>query len=745
MNRSLISVAVLTALTGFGLNAHAATELNSSTVLPINNSTISEYFLNGDFDRSAGKDENTNVLINNAKVDLAGFNFTLEGTAVGEALTPGGMIKNVTLENGKNVVIKQTGGDCAIGNGVSKITANNITITSDKTYAIYLEKSGDKLTLDAGNGGIANPADTDNHVITIQGAAGGSGIQIQKGATVKIVNFNKLVVGTVAGYRADGGYDHGYGIQNAGGTLNISGGEIVLNADERSALRQTLGGATKITAEKLTIDSTSIVNNNDAYKNSAVGIAEGSIDLNVKEVVIKVADKAGVDVASAINVSGTGSLNIQENETLTVDGDVIVDGKLALDTTKATVNGDIVASEDGELNLNGNLVFNGENATIGNLTGDNATFTITSADQIVELTNNTTSLTLGATGELNDALGTAAFDKIRLDGTQEGVQLYLAEGESSQSTTATLDAAGNITNVVTKNNTLMDDSLSLATGTVLSLNRIMMNDVRKRMGDLRSSEGKSGAWARYDGGRLSGNGLDNDFNTIQVGVDTVPTDNGIRFGIAANYTNGDADYTRGSADMDAYGLAAYATWMGDSGLFADVVARMATAKTDMKIDGYKTAKLDNVALSLSGEVGYRYNVTKGFFVEPQGELTYTYVDADTMKLSTGTTYEFDSVNSLIGRLGVVAGMECPNGMGNVYARVSAVHEFLGDAEVTAKSALGGNPLTQSTDGKDTWVEFGIGANINVTPSTYVWADVERTEGAALDEDWRATVGVRYAF
>lgn len=745
MNRSLISVAVLTALTGFGLNAHAATELNSSTVLPINNSTISEYFLNGDFDRSAGKDENTNVLINNAKVDLAGFNFTLEGTAVGEALTPGGMIKNVTLENGKNVVIKQTGGDCAIGNGVSKITANNITITSDKTYAIYLEKSGDKLTLDAGNGGIANPADTDNHVITIQGAAQGSGIQIQKGATVEIVNFNKLVVGTVAGYRPNGEYDHGYGIQNAGGTLNIYGGEIVLNADERSALRQTMGGATNITAEKLTIDSTSIVNNGNVYKNSAVGIEEGSIDLNVKEVVIKVADKASVDVASAINISGTGSLNIHENETLTVDGDVNVDGKLALDTTKATVNGDIVASEDGELNLNGNLVFNGENATIGNLTGDNATFTITSADQIVELTNNTTSLTLGATGELNDALGTAAFDNITLDGTQEGVQLYLAEGESSQSTTATLDADGNITNVVTKNNTLMDDSLSLATGTVLSLNRIMMNDVRKRMGDLRSSEGKSGAWARYDGGRLSGNGLDNDFNTIQVGVDTVPTDNGIRFGIAANYTNGDADYTRGSADMDAYGLAAYATWMGDSGLFADVVARMATAKTDMKIDGYKTAKLDNVALSLSGEVGYRYNVTKGFFVEPQGELTYTYVDADTMKLSTGTTYEFDSVNSLIGRLGVVAGMECPNGMGNVYARVSAVHEFLGDAEVTAKSALGGNPLTQSTDGKDTWVEFGIGANINVTPSTYVWADVERTEGAALDEDWRATVGVRYAF
>ena len=48
-------------------------------------------------------------------------------------------------------------------------------------------------------------------------------------------------------------------------------------------------------------------------------------------------------------------------------------------------------------------------------------------------------------------------------------------------------------------------------------------------------------------------------------------------------------------------------------------------------------------------------------------------------------------------------------------------------------------------GKDKWVEYGIAANLNLTKSTYVWADVERTTGGALDEDWRATVGVRYAF
>ena len=50
-----------------------------------------------------------------------------------------------------------------------------------------------------------------------------------------------------------------------------------------------------------------------------------------------------------------------------------------------------------------------------------------------------------------------------------------------------------------------------------------------------------------------------------------------------------------------------------------------------------------------------------------------------------------------------------------------------------------------TDGKDTWFEYAIGAQYNVNKNTYVYADIERTSGAALDEDWRANVGVRYSF
>lgn len=290
-------------------------------------------------------------------------------------------------------------------------------------------------------------------------------------------------------------------------------------------------------------------------------------------------------------------------------------------------------------------------------------------------------------------------------------------------------------------NSVMQSSLELATVAPLALNRILTNDVHKRMGDIRSMKQTSGAWARYDGGKLSGaSGLENDFHTIQVGVDTVPAADAPRFGVAFSYTTSDADYKRGEADMDVYSLAAYGLWMGESGQFVDVVARLGTAKTDMTVDGNKKGSMNNIVTALSGEFGWRFDIAKSFYLEPQVELAYTHVDADDLSLSDGSTYRFDDGDSLMGRAGFMFGVLCPDNGNMAYLRVSAVHEFLGDNAVT-----GGNGTVYEIDGKDTWVEYGLGANFKLSDSTYVWADVERTSGGYLDEDWRATVGVRYAF
>lgn len=321
----------------------------------------------------------------------------------------------------------------------------------------------------------------------------------------------------------------------------------------------------------------------------------------------------------------------------------------------------------------------------------------------------------------------------------EGVETIMKVDEGMYNEGFIIDVEANVHS--TGPNSVMQSTLELATVAPLALNRILTNDVHKRMGDIRSMNQTSGAWARYDGGRLSAeSGLENDFHTIQVGVDTVPTAGAPRFGVAFSYTMSDVDYRRGEADMDVYSLAAYGLWMGENGQFADIVARLGTAKTDMTIDGNKKGSMDNIVTALSGEFGWRFDLSKSFYLEPQVELAYTHVDADDLSLSDGSTYRFDDADSLMGRAGFAFGMRCPENGNTAYLRVSAVHEFLGDNAVT-----GGNGKVYEIDGKDTWVEYGLGANFNLTDSTYVWADVERTSGGYLDEDWRATVGVRYAF
>ena len=269
--------------------------------------------------------------------------------------------------------------------------------------------------------------------------------------------------------------------------------------------------------------------------------------------------------------------------------------------------------------------------------------------------------------------------------------------------------------------------------------RVEMNDLRKRMGDLRAVEGKNGVWARYDGGKLSGQGLDHKFNKIQVGADTMPSDNGIRYGFALSYTQGAVDGSASTADTDTYSLAGYGVWLGDEGQFADVIARVAKVGTDLTTAAY-SADLDQLALSLSGEFGWRFDLAKSLYVEPSIEATYTYIEDETF---TGTTalFEIDSTNSFMTRAGAALGWKLPDDRGDIYVRGGLVHEFLGDSKLSVNHGF----RTVELDGQDTWFEYAIGGNYKVGNNAYVYADVERSAGGDIDVDWRANIGARFVF
>lgn len=325
----------------------------------------------------------------------------------------------------------------------------------------------------------------------------------------------------------------------------------------------------------------------------------------------------------------------------------------------------------------------------------------------------------------------------------KNTDLKLESGDVFGETTGTINEEGKLEDVKTSVNMNNVRIAEFAMRTPMQIARIESNDLRKRLGDIRSSEGATGVWARYDGGRFSGGEFENKFNKVQVGADTALAAYGSRLGLSFSYTQGDADMSGISADTDAYSLAAYGMWFGEAGQFADVIGRVGTVDTDLATRTYKT-NYDQLMLSLSGEFGWRFDLTDTFYAEPSAELTYTRVDGETFK-ANGNTLGIDDYDSMVGRIGATAGLNCSQGRGGVYARFGVAHEFMGDGRFTAVNAAGTAADPIEVDGKDTWVEYAVGANFNITKQTYVWADLERTSGAEVDEDWRATIGVRHAF
>lgn len=566
------------------------------------------------------------------------------------------------------------------------------------------------------------------------------------------LEVNKVVLNTTSKNHFQSYVGMKLGVVEVGGDARIDGyaitpnqmydipieiGSVHVNKDASLTFSNTVGtGKSKATIDTVVLEDGATFQNaafKDDGKTLRLGYQLSVNNLSAKNATITSIDGSTILGANNGLVQMSGTIN-DSNKGRTIlnlnskDAHWIATGESKLDSLNTT---------DGTTDISQTT----SNVVVSNLDGTGTVIMDAKGDNkfVAGKTTEGTVLVAKASKTADDVtIGEASSMIDRLEGVTNKTGRV---DEGMYQGAITVDKTGHATQA---KNDLMADTLELASASTLSLNRILMNDVRKRLGDIRSAEEVNGVWARYDGGRLSGEGTKNKFNTIHVGGDTMPfADMPVRVGVAASYTNGDVDYTRGDADLDAYSLAAYGTWMNDNGMFADVIARVAKAESDMTVDSIYKGKLKNMAYSLSGEFGWRFDLNNMFYAEPQVEATYSYIDSDKLTLAgKGETYNYgvESFDSFIGRMGVLAGMKCPNQKGDVYVRASVVHEFLGDAAIK-----GGYGTMIENEGKDTWFEYGIGANFNVGQNTYLWADLERTAGALVDEDIRGTLGVRYAF
>lgn len=342
------------------------------------------------------------------------------------------------------------------------------------------------------------------------------------------------------------------------------------------------------------------------------------------------------------------------------------------------------------------------------------------------------------TGSTSDAVNAAA-NAILGDDLSNSVTNYFEEGRLAGAVEASRNDDGTFT-VVQKANEKIEAVKTLSVLSALQW-RHDMNDLMKRMGELRTSPEGIGGWARVYGSEQAHDGIDMKNASVQVGADA-DVGMGWKAGAAFSYTDGSSDMTAGSADHKACGLAAYGTWLGEGGHFVDLIAKVSRVETDYGIKG-TSGRFENNAFSLSAEYGRHFELAGGAFVEPQVEVTCGRIMGDDFLNSEGVRIEQDDFDSLIGRMGVRAGFNFPKDKGLVYARASVLHDFKGESDAVA--SLGAKSVRMSDDIGGTWGEFGVGANFRLTPDTYTYVDLERTTGGEVSEKWRWNVGVRHVF
>ena len=515
--------------------------------------------------------------------------------------------------------------------------------------------------------------------------------------------------------------------------LNLKG-DIKVDNNKRTGSNDAEGGnnsAVNLTVNKTAnITGTIIASQTDGTSTVTLG---GAGDATASSGMYKVTGKG-----SSIVFKDSGSWVINEWEG--------TDGNLtASNSVKVGVNGEVTTTST-TLNGTSTLTLNdGARITSTTLEGSGGTFLINTADkQIINIGDNkNTDAQAVLSGSQNDKYASAdeAVNALKASvGSTKDLSLSAAEGAVADSWKAVVNDDGT-SSVITQANQKLEGYNTINSLAVFSW-RHEINNLQKRMGELRDLNGNIGAWARVFGSeqKYGDAGQVNKNTTIQVGADVKVAD-AWTIGGAFSYTDGSVEATGISGDNKAYAFTAYGVWQHENGSYLDLTARYARLDADFTAQTM-TGSYNNNAYAVTAEVGHKFNLSELAFIEPQAEVIYGRVVGDDFTASNGTRFSQKDYDSLIGRLGARAGFNFPENKGNIYARFSVVHDFQGEVETTA---LNNTSRTVKDDLGGTWVEYGVGGNFRLSDTANVYVDLERTSGGEIQENWRWTIGARKVF
>lgn len=731
-----------------------------------NVSALEKTYVNG-----GGKDlslVDTEVIVNRTNSCWPSINFigdknkTLKVSA--EKITLISNPKAAKAANNESGGLEVEGGKAYLGNDTTQSIDIKVTdgVSENRTYGIGAFK-GNKNTAHIW-------VTTDNLNIDLEGTKNSSVVGLwaqnnddsvvpedSKDVTEIIINAQKTKIS------AKNNNDKG----TATGIINYSGARIIINSDLEvtadTAISTRGNAVTKINEDgthtvKLNGDIVFDVTNDgnsgkkaDANVNINLNNAESYLNGSVKKT--QSGNTAGVnmDVAGMkLNIANDAAWNMT-SDSFANDVTVSDGGKINVQEGAKNFTADSIAMNNGNINLQGS----GQKAEVKELKGEGGTITTNSLDNKLDIGTKAddAKLKVEGSGEIGDKILAGKATLEELAGTAKvgdqtasdevGTQNGIIAGRMFAKVRAdgTIDAS-TFKTAVQQHNQAVSSMANLSLMTWRQEN----NDMNKRLGEVRASEGSQGVWARMARGqsKYGQQGIKNQYNYYQLGYDSKISDDWI-LGGAFTYTDGDSSYINGSGTNKHTGFAVYGSNLRDDGSFIDLIAKYAHMKNDFDVNGgVGGGDYSTNGLSFSAEYGKRFH-QESYWIEPQAELTYGRVSSADFTTKRGAKVHQDSMDSLVGRLGFSLGKDIKQG--NVYVRASYLYDFKGETWVQMTSGVVGSDRAPvyKTDLGGGWWEFGVGTNLDLGHDTHFYLDVETTAGGDVDTPWQWNAGVRYSF
>lgn len=660
--------------------------------------------------------------------------------------------------------------------GTLTVTNANVSKSVTNSGTLTLDKIGSE-------GNLVNIRNQSNGNLTVNGDVFGD---FYSGGN----NGNMTVDGTVTGY--------GYFSRNENASLTA--GKLIVTADGWNEINgavdvdnMDVNGTMAVLTDKLDVADTTNINANLQFRAESGNSKLNNVNLNNASLQV---GGESLTITGDMNVTGSEARfetwdydNTNGDKKIEVQGNMTLEEGASLLITNSTGAGssfeanNIILNEGSTLSnseryasslddytdafnnfsvttLNGTnaTIVNDGNMDIGTLSGTDNNIEVHSLDkaQITIGTNNSTGLQVTGTSDAtsqfnrNDLAGSLQdlADTVEITNGNQLDSVLAQESDIIGETTALVDEYGNIiANTVIEKGHIANEGITELSNVAFMAWRAENDEMHQRMGELRSSTGEAGIWARMKRGESKYGDMDikNQYSTYQLGYDEKVGDSNWYIGGAISRTEGKSSFATGSGENQSTGFTLYGTYVADDGQYLDLSAKYARLDNEFDVFGRSgiesTGDYRNNGYAFSAEYGKRIEAGNDFWIEPQVQLTYGHLSSANYTTSRNVRVTQDAMDSVVGRLGFAAGKDI--GAGNVYVKASYLYDFDGETSVSMTDVKNSAVYEQDLGGG--WFEVGIGTNINLSETSHLYFDVEKTYGGDIETPWQWNAGVRFDF